>query len=57
MLTKAGESPVTSTNLSVAYLDLKTDRMQNEFMHVKSDERYRHHMQVIMEYHYLDKGR
>ena len=50
------EIPVPSTCLSVAYLDLKTDYTQNKLLHIESVEIYKHHMQVIMEYCYINVG-
>ena len=50
------ETPVTSICVSVAYLDLKTDHIQNKLLHIESVERYKHHLQVIMRYCCIDKG-
>jgi hypothetical protein len=49
------EIPVTSICMSVAYCDIKSTHMQNKFLHIESAARYKYHMQVIMEYRYLDK--
>ena len=55
-LNETVETPVTSTCVSAAYLDSKTDHIQNKLLHIESAERYKHHMQVIMGYCYIDKG-
>jgi hypothetical protein len=50
------ETPVTSACLSVARLELNTYHVQNTLLHIKSAERHKHYMLVIMEYCYIDKG-
>jgi hypothetical protein len=47
------ETPVTSTCLSASCLGLKTDRMSNKLLDTESAARYKHHMQVKVEYFYI----
>jgi hypothetical protein len=49
---EAVEAPVTSF---VDCLELKADRMSNKLLHTESAARYKHHMQVKMEYCYIGK--
>jgi hypothetical protein len=44
------ETPVTSIFLSVECLELKTDRIFNKLLHIKSAARFRYHVQVTLEY-------
>jgi hypothetical protein len=46
---------VTSINVQIAYLDLDTDHSRNKPLHIESVVRYKHHMQVMMGYCYIDK--
>jgi hypothetical protein len=56
ILNEAAETPVTSTFLSVACLDFKSDHMQSTFLHIKTAERDNTIIKKIMEYCYRDKG-
>jgi hypothetical protein len=53
---KTVETPVTSFCLSIDCLKSKTDRMSNKSLHIESAARYKHYMQVMMGYCYIDKG-
>jgi hypothetical protein len=50
------ETPMTLTCLSVDFLELKTDRMQNHTLHTESASRYKHHIQVMMGYYQTGNG-
>jgi hypothetical protein len=50
------ETPVTSTCLSVDFIELETYGMSNKFLHTKSISRYILHMSVKLEYYYIGKG-
>jgi hypothetical protein len=49
-LNETVETPVTSTCVSLDCLELKTDRMSNKLLHTESAAKYKHHMQVKLEY-------
>jgi hypothetical protein len=49
------ETPVTSTCLSADCLQLKTDHKSNKLLYTDSAARYKHHMQVKLEYSYIGK--
>jgi hypothetical protein len=49
------ETPVTSTCLSVDFLELQTDGMSKNLLHTESTAKCIHHMLVKLEYHYIGK--
>jgi hypothetical protein len=54
-LNETVEIPLTSFCLSVDCLKLKTDRMSSKLLHTESAARYKHHLQVKLEYCYIGK--
>jgi hypothetical protein len=45
------ETLVTSTFLSADYIELKTDHVWIKLLHIQSTVKYKHHMQVKLEYY------